>query len=376
MNLDRARRIQSAIMEQLLGFRPVKYAGRWPGAPPVAFNPPASWATEKIDPFAPPEQLPESVVIGTAIQLPRALDPNGYRLSLLCQRLSDTTGRIAFQARHMARGELDVVYIGRAEPLGATAPKISETQKTAKGRQNAVKYKIGDLVRRIDPEAGAGTLGCRVTIGSNPGQFFLTNEHVLNISANTPDIELADAVAKPTQVAAKVHTLGGLIPSPYGGPAIYNDADCAVAEMKGGHGLDCGYVQGAPDVPNALPIQGLYPSAVSHQMEVLKVGIWGGTFGRLTCIDASVTYPMTVNGQVDWYSFSAQYAIEDISIGGVVRAFASPGDSGSVVFTQDVEAVGLLFLHALSDQGQGPKMYYFASPLPAALDKVNAKFSL
>ena len=356
------------MTDRLLGFRPVPYKERWPGSPPNLFAPPEDWKKErKIKRSF--EQLPLSMVVGTAIRLPAKPDADGYGVTLLYQRRSDMDGDITDLARRLVRRpeDLEIVYTGRIRGLASKSRASKKDRKPAAKKQAApkkkkaatspVKFHIGDVVYAGGHE---GTLGCRVKKGVLT-KYFLSNYHVLTGEPGTL-VEIADMNATEAYPAATIHAIHR--PQSVG----ENVVDCAIAKVKAGYSLECDYIQGDTAAPAELNIAGLLGSPIQVEAKVLKVGAAsGGTTGTLMHIAASVSVELDLDGEEpETFLFSGQYMISPAS-------FCEPGDSGSVVFTEDMQAFGLLFAsgHQLKEDGtKSRRQYAFANPLHAVFSKL------
>jgi hypothetical protein len=106
---------------------------------------------------------------------------------------------------------------------------------------------------------------------------------------------------------------------------------------------------------------------VLEQDQVVKVGrTTGGTRGFVSAIGVSVGVFMTTQGYRQQAFFSNQIQIES-----EVGDFSDGGDSGSVVFNEDMDAVGLIFAGARDGARGGGKLSY-ANPMGLVLGALNA----
>ena len=116
-----------------------------------------------------------------------------------------------------------------------------------------------------------------------------------------------------------------------------NLVDCAVARVNEGVAIDRTTVAGLPN-GQARSISGNV-TAILEQERVMKVGrTTGGTAGFVSGVGINVGVFMTSQGFKQQAFFSNQIQIESDS-----GNFSEGGDSGSVVFNDDMDAVGLIF---------------------------------
>jgi hypothetical protein len=192
-----------------------------------------------------------------------------------------------------------------------------------------------------------GTLGAIVE-GAHIGHGFISNAHVLKGSARGGAVwqpGLSDPGARPIGQTYQV-----VAPA----KAELNTFDGAVASLLGGISFDT--------VPAGAG-QAFGPSVanVSTGTQVVKIGANTGlTYGEITQIDARAAV---------WYGsslmmFARQYEIR----GAEEQPFSGPGDSGSVVATEDGwQPFGLLF--------GGNQNLSWASRLDAALVSFDVRLS-
>lgn len=170
----------------------------------------------------------------------------------------------------------------------------------------------------------AGTLGLIVRRSDSGGRFILSNHHVL-VRAHTLDIVQPGPSDNGTS-RHKVATLAGYAPIE---PDRINYIDAAIAEIS----------PNISDKGNLLP-NGVTISKVSNppvrRSKVSKTGrSTGHTIGT---VRASAVHHVKVK-----YGNTVAYFSDCIEIVGTNGAFSQPGDSGSVILNDKMEAVGLLF---------------------------------
>jgi hypothetical protein len=206
-------------------------------------------------------------------------------------------------------------------------------------------------------DASAGTIACRV-VDANGYVYALSNTHVFAPNDIDGSGELGDIVTQPglydwpTHVYAPGLWLGVL--SAYkpidGSIMALNTIDAAIARTDAATlGTSTPTALGGYGVPNKVT------KAAALNMAVQKFGRTTQlTKGRITGINATTA----VGYADDWYAwFTGQIIVETSS------AFILPGDSGSLMVTDDAAAnpVGLLFA------GNAEGTYAIANPIDGVL---------
>jgi hypothetical protein len=202
------------------------------------------------------------------------------------------------------------------------------------------------------PNITAGTIGCRVTDGSNV--YALSNNHVY---ADENNASIGDAVIQPgtfdggSSSADDIGNLSDFEPIDFSGGD--NTIDAAIAEII----IDKVDGDNIPRVGNATPSDGYEIPSLTTAVAVLRQKVQkygrttGLTKGRVSEINATVWVGYG-NGKLALFT-------EQIMISG--GSFSAGGDSGSLVVTQGGKnPVGLLFAG-----GQGRTV---ANPIEAVLD--------
>jgi hypothetical protein len=266
----------------------------------------------------------------------------GYRLALRLQRRELIRGDLVRRIRAMARGEVDMRYIGR----------IIKRADVPWYRQRTRPLLIGASIAHV--QVTAGTLGAFVRRGRGP-LMVLSNNHVL---ANENDAEIGDPI---------------LQPGPYDGGRKHEDVVGTLAAFVRLRPRGVNLVDGAvalldPSVAYAEDkleglgrLAGLGPDLAESGAQVAKIGRTSGiTRGRVTAFELDnviVSYGM---GNL---RFDNQVEIE----GAGAEAFSAPGDSGAIVLDDALNAVALLFAGA--DQGgkNGQGLTY-ATPIRQVLE--------
>jgi hypothetical protein len=202
-----------------------------------------------------------------------------------------------------------------------------------------------------------GTLGSMVQDATN-NDYILSNNHVLaDVNKAIPgqlivQPGLADAgcVQSPSNAVA---TFSNSIKLRFGGHK--NFVDAAIAAVDPG--------QVSPDILFIGPIASTVDSAPSIGMPVQKMG-------RTTCVTHGVISALDAHLQVNYSDTAKPHLasfVNQFAVTGIKGNFGGPGDSGSLIVTQDdcPRAVALLFA------GTFDGSITFANPISEVLSRLN-----
>ena len=186
------------------------------------------------------------------------------------------------------------------------------------------------------PNITAGTIGARVTDGSN--YFALSNNHVF---ANSNDANIGDSILQPGPADGGsapddvIATLDSYVPIDFSGGD--NIMDAAIALVPVEHLLNR---TATPENGGyGVPTSDIEPASLEQVVQ--KYGRTTGlTSGEVTGIDATVNVCYLV-----WWNWCLESAIfvDQIQITSASGSFSAGGDSGSLVVDMDRNPVGLLF---------------------------------
>lgn len=181
------------------------------------------------------------------------------------------------------------------------------------------------------PDITAGTIGCRVTDGTNV--YALSNNHVY---AAENEASIGDNVLQPGRVDGGVDpddaigTLAAFVPIAFlePEPQSTNTIDAAIALCEG-------------TLDNATPIDGYgIPSSTTT---TASLGLEVQKYGRTTGLTKGTVSEVNFIGNIG-YSTGAARFVNQIVVVGTKGKFSRGGDSGSLIVTQDGNnPVGLLF---------------------------------
>jgi hypothetical protein len=285
------------------------------------------------------ETTQRTVAIGIAPRTAR-----DFRLAVRIQRRGLEDSPQLDRIRTMAKGEVDVRYIGR---LVKHAPPWHQ-------RRNR-PLRIGGSVGHF--AITAGTLGGFVTRRRDGAILMLSNNHVL---ANENRAETGDAILQPGRFDGgrrPVDRVGDLAAFVRLRQARVNLVDAAVADVRKGIAYDAARLTGIGR------LAGLGPAVLDDSARVAKVGrTTGVTRGRVTAFELDNVVVAYDSGNL---RFDDQIEIE----GAGDKAFSDGGDSGSLIVDADRLAVALLFAGGDQGGGNGRGLTY-ANPLTTVLERL------
>lgn len=327
MNLDSVRELKSVIHRKAM-----QLMARATAAGDIALA---------AQPLAGIEPTQRTVALGIAPQAAR-----DFRLAVRIQRRGLENSPQLQRIQEMAKGEVEVRYIGRLV-------KRATPWHQRRNRPLRIGSSIGHFA------ITAGTLGGFVTRRRDGAVLILSNNHVL---ADENRAAIGDAILQPGPVdggrrpADRVGDLAGFVRLLR---TRANVVDAAVAEVRAGIACDQSRLTGIGR------LAGLGPTVLDDSAPVAKVGrTTGVTRGRVTAFELDNVVVAYDSGNL---RFDDQIEIE----GTGHRAFSDGGDSGSLIVDADRLAVALLF--AGSDQGgSNGRGLTYANPLATVLDRLKA----
>jgi hypothetical protein len=293
------------------------------------------WVRSRADP-----------AIHMAVGITLGDDADSHRIAVRAPDPKSVDEELLEQIRKEAKGEVEVHYTG---------PLVVERAETGTVKR---KLKIGASIGHYS--CSAGTIGFFARRISDGTFGLVSNNHVLAAEDRGKDDDEilhpapADSGTSPNDVVA---CLAGDYPRLRENTTV----DCAFGKLVRGVACD----------PGDLGVTGRLRHTViraEKQLDVAKIGRTTGlTTGRITAIDIDF---MDVEYSIGYVSFFDQIEIEAVS----ETPFCRPGDSGSLVFTRELEPVGLLFLGTRAggafNCGRG-----YANPIGEVLRTLNVTFA-
>jgi len=267
-----------------------------------------------------------------------------FRLAVRVQRRGFEDSPQLEHIRALAKGEIDLRYVGRVV-------KQAAPWHQRRNRPLRIGGSIGHFA------ITAGTLGCFVRRRRGGEVLILSNNHVL---ADENRAGIGDDILQPGKVdggrrpADRIGALAAAIRLRRRGA---NEVDCAVASLRDGIVYDQTRLTGIGR------LAGPAEAVLDDNQSVAKVGrTTGATRGRVTAFELD---NVVVAYDIGNLRFDDQIEIE----GADDAAFSDGGDSGSLIV--DTEGVGVGLLFAGGDQGgSNGRGLTYANPLATVLDRL------
>lgn len=270
-----------------------------------------------------------------------------YRLAIRQQREDAHTALVTEQLRDLAKGEVDVRFIGRVRKAA-----VSPAQQT-RNRPLLIGSSLGHY------RGSAGTLGVFARTRGKPDSAIqlLSNNHVIARENRT---RMHDPVLQPGRAhggqvnfdrVAGVAKWIRLVTTP-------NTVDCAIAEKDEFVDYD----------PRIVPGLGIFSGGVASDVdidtEVSKVGAASAlTHGKVTTFELN---DLVVRYGIGNLLFNGQIEVEGTND----QPFAQTGDSGSLVLDRDLLAVGLVFAVSTVGGSNGRGLTY-VNPIKRVMDALD-----
>jgi hypothetical protein len=272
---------------------------------------------------------------------------NDFRLAVRVQRRAMEQSRELETIERHAHGEVDVRYVGQVV-------KRAVPWHLRRNRPLRIGGSIGHV------RVTAGTLGCFVRDRTGGAMLILSNNHVLadenRAKAGDPIIQPGDLDGGKDPVD-RVGTLERFTRLKRAGANLVDCAVCTVDDKR----------RYSPRQLTGLGrLAGVGPEILDEREEVAKIGrTTGVTRGRVTAFEID---NLIVAFDVGDLRFDNQIEIENAGD----QPFSDGGDSGSLIVTSDLHAIGLLF--SGSDQGGADGQgLTFANPLRPVLDALKVE---
>ena len=281
----------------------------------------------------------------------RPMGNANYYLAIRVQNRALLKSRQLASFVERAREEVHVRYIGRVVKYNGIKNPFQITQRPLIIGASVANYNVT-----------VGTIGCFVMPRVGGGPCILSNNHVL---ANEGKSMAGSEILQPAPsdqgvLSDTVATLTNSFPLDRNG---INQVDAAVATIRPGIQFNANLLTGLGTLGSTLgPL-------LANKDIVFKIGRSSGLEkGIVSVVELSNVH---IDYDIGNLRFDDQIEIENAP---GEDAFAQPGDSGSLVVNQNMQAVGLLC--GGSDQGgidsQGP---YYANHIGTVFDKLQVDLS-
>jgi hypothetical protein len=298
----------------------------------------------------------EDIALGTAA----GTAGDDRRLAVLVQNRQLMSSAPVDQIRAMAHDEVDLVYIGRQQPLWT--------------RQRNQPLRLGCSIAPIAMHV-SGTLGCFCRDNSSGKEGFISNNHIL---ANCNRVPVGTAILQmsgPDGGQASQDVVGLLeryVPLQFGG--IPNDVDAAFATSNGhGRGEDRHTVFDNSWPPQ--PVVTVQPSVKAQAfpgVDVLKTGrTTGHTLGTVRAINVNnLLIHMGAGTGVARFDGQTTFEARSVQAG----PFSRPGDSGALIVDDQGRPMALLFAGSQSG-GTGNFGIVTGSPIMTVETQLNVSLA-
>jgi hypothetical protein len=327
MRFESALELQARIFSQIFEFIELPVAEGMELPMPGLFLDPVLLETKSARPMKAKKRACEDIALGVA----RGGADDDARLAILVQSRTHLQSSMIEEIVSIARGEVEVVYIGRQKPLWTTA------------RNDPIR--LGCSISPTTVQY-AGTLGCFCRDNLSGRDGILSNNHVL---ADVNNVPIGTTVMQPgARDGGKpdkddIAELIRFVPIQFGG--FPNLVDCAVAALVA-HGRaedrDTLY-EGAEEPKPAMTLQPGSPADAVPGMTVVKTGrTTHFSRGRVLAVNVN---NFLVDVGVGVARFDGQIVIETAA---PPQPFARPGDSGSLIVDDQGRPVALLFAGSAS----------------------------
>ena len=327
MRFESALELQARIFSQLFQFVELPVAAGMEQPTPGLFLDPELLETKSARPKKAKKRAVEDIALGVT----EGNDDESAKLAVLVQSRNKIKCALVDEIVDIAKGEAEVLYIGRQRPLWTTT------------RNDPIR-----LGCSISPTTVpyAGTLGCFCRDNLSGREGILSNNHVL---ADVNSVPISTTVMQPgARDGGKPGTddiaeLIRFVPIQFGG--FPNQVDAAVAALIGhGRAEDRDTLYGGSEEPQ--PVLTLQPGTLVDAvpgMSVLKTGrTTRNTRGRVVAVNVN---NFLVDVGVGTARFDGQIVIETET---PPQPFGRPGDSGSLIVDDQGRPVGLLFAGSAS----------------------------
>lgn len=346
--------LQSRVFREVLGFEEIPFMGSAFGteisASSSLFVDPHLLNPANARKASRPRRIEEDVALGMGPG-----DSEGdAKLAVLVQNQRFLHSGAIDRIRDIAKGEVEVLYIGRQQPLWARS-----------------RHRPLRMGASISPHrAGySGTLGFIARSRKTGRDGLVSNNHVLAdvnsvpIGADIIQPAGGDEGSGPADIVAK---LANFVPILFGGAT--NVVDAAFAELAAGVTYDARTIWDNGDPPS--PAGTLSPDATSIVLPGLDVMKTGRTTGHTTGVVRAINVNnYTVDmGRLGVARFDGQIIFE--ARRGASTPFSKPGDSGSLIVDTSGAPVALLFAGSQSG-GNGNLGITGGNPISSVLSQLD-----
>jgi hypothetical protein len=283
--------------------------------------------------------LPTRIGIGIGI----GQRPGEFSLAIRVRERIPQIDQILQRLIAMARNEVDIVETGQVRLF---APDIDAQTLRARCRPLVIGCSVAHVT------ATAGSLSFMARHNKTNSTVLVSNSHVF---AHSGSARVGDGITQPGRIDGTADPVAALLDFVPLKPDGSNFVDAAMAVVDPSVDLQPGSIPGI----GAFTFTG---GDVLPNMSVTKVGRTSGlTRGVITAVEVD---HVLVDTEVGTMTFDGQ-----IEMKGTAHAFSQPGDSGSLVVTDQNQAIGIVFCgNEFANNGLGVS---YANPLPKVMDALN-----
>lgn len=283
--------------------------------------------------------LPTRIGIGIGI----GQRPGEFSLAIRVRERIPQLDQILQRLIAMAHNEVDIVETGQVRLF---APAIDPQTLRARCRPLVIGCSVAHVT------ATAGTLSFMARHNKTNRTVLVSNSHVF---AHSGAAKVGDGITQPGRVDGAAEPVGALL-------------DFVPLKADGSNFVDAAIAVPDPAIelqPNGIPGIGTFTFTggdVLPNIGVTKVGRTSGlTRGVVTAVEFD---HVAVDTEIGTMTFDGQ-----IEIKGTEHAFSQLGDSGSLVVTDQGQAIGIVFCgNEFANNGLGVS---YANPLPKVMDALN-----
>lgn len=327
MRLESALELQARIFQTIFEFIEFPGLAGTDAPPPGLFVDPVLLETKSARSKKRRKRVVEDIALGVTDDT----EGSTAKLAILVQDRKKMHSTVVDEIVETARGEAEVLYIGRQKPLWTTT------------RNDPIR--LGCSISPTTVEY-AGTLGCFCRDNLSGQEGILSNNHVL---ADVNSVPVGTTIMQPgardggTPGRDDIAILQRFVPIQFGG--FPNRVDCAFATLaEHGRKEDRATLHGSADKP--APALAFKPGSLAEAVPGMTVAKTGRTTrhtrGRVLAVNVN-NYLVDVG--IGVARFDGQVVIEAAA---PPQPFGRPGDSGSLIVDEEGRAIGLLFAGSAS----------------------------
>jgi len=282
---------------------------------------------------------PTAIGIGIGI----GQQPGQFSLAIrVRQRLPDID-QLLRRITTLASNEVDIVTTGAVRLL---ADPVDVQMLRQRCRPLVIGCSVGHVT------ATAGTLGLIARHSKTNRAVLVSNSHVF---AHSGAARIGDGITQPGRIDGSPEPVGALL-------------DFVPLKLSGSNQVDAAIALPDPAIelqPNQIPGIGNFSITTVNLLPNLPVRKVGRTSGLTRGIVTAVEIDHIV---VDTEAGNAIFD-DQIEIQGIDGPFSQSGDSGSLVVTEQGEAIGIVFCgNEFANDGRG---LTYVNPLPKVMDAFN-----